>query len=117
MLMNHKNFHFTQISDNTNDVIFLKSPKTIIFGSFLTIFGQFCPMGIFSNPKNLALSHKAIYGPPTPRSVSEKTNYPIPTKPMDRQKDRQKDGQTLFLIGPFLLGLGVQKELMLLYLL
>ena len=29
MLMNHKNFHFTQIPDKTNDMIFLKSPKTI----------------------------------------------------------------------------------------
>ena len=29
MLMNHKNFHFTQIPDKTNDVIFLKSPKTM----------------------------------------------------------------------------------------
>ena len=29
MLMNHKNFHFTQIPDKTNDMIFLKSPKTL----------------------------------------------------------------------------------------
>ena len=29
MLMNHKNFHFTQIADKTNDMIFLKSPKTM----------------------------------------------------------------------------------------
>ena len=27
MLMNRKNFHFTQIPDTTNDVIFLKSSK------------------------------------------------------------------------------------------
>ena len=27
MLMNHKNFHSTQIPDKTNDVIFLNSPK------------------------------------------------------------------------------------------
>ena len=40
MLMNHKNFHFTQIPDKTNDMIFLKSPRTI--------FGHFCPLGIFS---------------------------------------------------------------------
>ena len=43
-LMNHKIFHFTQIPDNNNDVIFLKSPKTIILGHF----GHFCPMEIFS---------------------------------------------------------------------
>ena len=29
MLMNHRNFHFTQIPDKTNDGIFLKSPETI----------------------------------------------------------------------------------------
>ena len=29
MLMNHENFHFTQIRDKTNDMIFLKSPKTM----------------------------------------------------------------------------------------
>ena len=27
MLLSHKNFHFTQIPDKTNDVMFLKSPK------------------------------------------------------------------------------------------
>ena len=34
MLMNHKNFHFTQIPDKTNDVIFLKSPKAMFLGHF-----------------------------------------------------------------------------------
>ena len=34
MLMNHKNFHFTQIPEKTNDVIFLKSPKTMFLGHF-----------------------------------------------------------------------------------
>ena len=34
MLMNHKNFHFTQIPDKTNDMIFLKSPKTMFLGHF-----------------------------------------------------------------------------------
>ena len=48
MLMNHKNFRFTQIPPKTNDMIFLKSPKTLFWGPFLTIFGRFCPMGIFS---------------------------------------------------------------------
>ena len=43
MLMNHKNFHFTQIPDKTNDVIFLKSPKTMFLGHFwlfLVIFAR-----------------------------------------------------------------------------
>ena len=30
MLMNHKNFRFTQIPDKTNDMIFLKSPKALL---------------------------------------------------------------------------------------
>ena len=33
MLMNHKNFHSTQIPDKTNDAIFL-SPKTMFLGHF-----------------------------------------------------------------------------------
>ena len=37
MLMNHKNFRFTQIPDKTNDM-FLKSPKTLFLGHFLVIF-------------------------------------------------------------------------------
>ena len=41
MLMNHKNFDFTQIPNKTNDMIFLKSPKTMFLG-------HFCRMGIFS---------------------------------------------------------------------
>ena len=32
MLMNHKKFNFTQIPDKTNDVISLKSPRTMILG-------------------------------------------------------------------------------------
>ena len=48
MLMNHKNFRFTQIPDKTDYVIFLNSPKKPFFGPFLTIFGDFYPMGIFS---------------------------------------------------------------------
>ena len=39
MLMNHNKFHFTQIPDKTNNVIFLKSPKTMLldhFWSFLS---------------------------------------------------------------------------------
>ena len=44
MLMSHKNFDFTQITDKTNAVIFLKGPKTI----FWAIFDHFDLMGIFS---------------------------------------------------------------------
>ena len=47
MLMNHKNFHFTQIPDKTNDVIFLKVQKPCFwaifehFRSFLPDWGFF----------------------------------------------------------------------------
>ena len=54
MLINHKNFHFTQIPDKTNDVIFLKSPKTMFLG-ILVIFARW---GFF--PKNPAVTHNFI---------------------------------------------------------
>ena len=34
ILMNHKNFDFTQIPDKTNDVISLKKPETLFLGNF-----------------------------------------------------------------------------------
>ena len=34
MLMNHKNFAFTQIPDKINDVIFLKRQKNMFLGHF-----------------------------------------------------------------------------------
>ena len=37
MLMNHKNVHFIQIPDKTNDLIFLKSPNTMFLGHFWPI--------------------------------------------------------------------------------
>ena len=46
MLMNHKNFHFTQITGKTDDVVFLKSPKTMFFGHFWP-FWPFWPVTQF----------------------------------------------------------------------
>ena len=51
MLMNNKNFHFTQTPDKTNNVIFLKNP----FWSFLAdgIFFQkiqFCHTQLYMGP-------------------------------------------------------------------
>ena len=46
MLMNHKNFHFTQIPDKTNDMIFLKSPETMFWGRFWPTW-LFLPDGYF----------------------------------------------------------------------
>ena len=59
MLMKHKNLDFTQIPDKTNDVIFLKSPKTM-FGA---IFDHFLPGGNFF--QKIQLSHTTIFGPVT----------------------------------------------------
>ena len=89
MLMNHKNFHFTQIPDKTNDVIFLKSPKTMFLG-ILVIFARW---GFF--PKNPAVTHNYIWAPNTMLSF-RKTNEPIPRKLTDRRKDGRKEGGTLF---------------------
>ena len=43
----HKNFLFKQILDKTNDMIVLKSPKSMFLGHFLTIFWSFLPDGDF----------------------------------------------------------------------
>ena len=90
MLMNHKNFCFTQFPDKTNDVIFLKSPKTLFLEHFWPLLVIFAQWGFFA--KNLALSQITIYRPLTPCQVSEKTNEPI----LRKFTDRRKDGWTLF---------------------
>ena len=63
MLMNRKNFHFTQIPDKINDVIFLKRLKTM----FLGLFWPFLPDGDFFQ-KNLAATHNYIWVPNTMKS-------------------------------------------------
>ena len=55
MLMNHNNFHFTQIPDKTNDLIFLKSPKTM----FSDHFWSFLPNGNFF--QKIRLCHVQLY--------------------------------------------------------
>ena len=59
MLMNHKNFDFTQIPDKTNDVIFLKSPKTMSFGHFW----PFLPGGDFFQKIQLCHTHNYLWTP------------------------------------------------------
>ena len=59
MLMNHKNFDFTQIPGKTNDIIFLKSPKTMFWGHFW----PFLPDRDFF--QKMQLSHTTIYEAPT----------------------------------------------------
>ena len=109
MLMNHKNFHFTQISDKTNDMVFLKSPKTMFLGHFWPFF----PDGDFF--QKIRLPHATIYGPLTPCHIwtpktpntkfSEK-NWANPEKTYGQTEgwmERQKDGRTdlFFFVGAF----------------
>ena len=58
MLMNHRNFDLTQIPDKTNDVVFLKSPKTMFLGHFW----PFLPDGEFF--QKIQLSHTELYMDP-----------------------------------------------------
>ena len=70
MLMNHKNFRFTQIPDKTNDTIFLKSPKTLFLGHvwpFLVIFARW-----FFFQKNPAVTRNYIWAPNTMLSFRKK---------------------------------------------
>ena len=55
MLMNHKNFHFAQIPDKINDMIFLKSPKNMFLGHFW----QFLADGDFF--RKIRLCHTQLY--------------------------------------------------------
>ena len=68
MLMNHKNFHFTQIPDKTNDMIFLKSPKTLL----LDHFWPFLPNGDFFPKKSSSVTHNYIWAPNTMLSFRKK---------------------------------------------
>ena len=58
MLMDHKNFDFTQIPDKTNDIIFLKSPKAMFLGHFWS----FLPDGDFF--QKIRLCHTQLYMDP-----------------------------------------------------
>ena len=58
MSMNHKNFRFTQIPDKTNDMIFLKSSKTLFLGHFWPFLVIFAWWRFF--PKNPAVTHNYI---------------------------------------------------------
>ena len=64
MLMNHKNLCLTQIPDKTNDMIFLKSPKTLFLAHFWPFLAISAQWGFY--PKNQVLSQTTIYGPLTP---------------------------------------------------
>ena len=62
ILMNHKNFCFTQIPDKHNNMIFLKSPKLLFldhFWPFLVIFAQWR----FFFKKLGSVTHNYIHNP------------------------------------------------------
>ena len=67
MLMDHKNFHFTQIPDKTNNTIFLKTMSLGHFRPFLVIFARWA----FFPKKSGSVTHNYIW-PLTPWEVSEK---------------------------------------------
>ena len=60
MLINHKNFHFPQITDKPNDVIFLKSPKTMFLGHFWLFLVIFAWWGFFPK-KSGSVSYNYIW--------------------------------------------------------
>ena len=92
MLMNHKNFHLTQISDKSNDIIFLKSPKTMFFGPVLTIFGHFCLVEI-SSKKSSSVTHNYIWALKTMLRFRKKL---MSQSQENLWTDERTDGQTLF---------------------
>ena len=63
MLKNQKNFHFKQIPDKTNDMVFLKSPKTMFWAIFDHSW-SFLPNGDFF--QKIRLSQTTIFGLLTP---------------------------------------------------
>ena len=82
MLMNHKNFCFTEIPDKTNDVIFLKSPKPLF---------------------KLWLTRGTIYDPLIPCKFRGGEKTTLMSQFQDNLRtDGKIEGQALFyFIGPF----------------
>ena len=105
MLIKHKNFYFTQIPDKTNDIIFLKSPKTMILGHFWPFFVIFVWWDFF---KKMQLCHTKLYvAPNTMLSFRKKLlGQSWENVWIDRRMDRRMDRP--YFIGPFWPRLGVQ---------
>ena len=91
MLRNHKNFHFTQIPDKNNDVIFLKSPKTLFFSYFLPFLVIFARWGFF--PK-IRLCHTQLYRDPWHHAKFQKKLMRQFRESL--RTDGRTDGQTQF---------------------
>ena len=96
MLMNHKNFRFTQIPDKTNDMIFLKSPKTLFLGQFWPFLFIFAWWWFF--PKNPAVTGNYICAPNIMLSFRKKLMSQFLEKVWtDEWKDRLTRVATLFM--------------------
>ena len=109
MLTNHKNFHFTQIPDKTNDAIFLKSPKTMFWAIFHH-FWSFLTNGDFFQKIRLC---SCIWAPNTMLSKFQKKLISQSQENLqtDGKMDERTKGRTdrPYFIGPFQLRLGVQQ--------
>ena len=86
-------FIIEQIQSKLMTKFFSKFKKPV-FGQFFFHFPNFWGKKIFL--ENPDLPHTTSYGFLTPCQNLEKTNYAIPRKHPNRQKDGWKDGQTLF---------------------
>ena len=84
MLKDRINFHFTPTPDKPNNLIFLKSPKNLVFWPFLTEF--------FSK-KSCSDTCYWIWAPSTILSF-KKTNEPILRKRTDRLSGGRRDART-----------------------
>ena len=103
MLMNNKNFHFTQIPDKINDMIFLKSPKIMFLGHF----GPFLPNAdVF---QKIQLCHTQLYMAPNIKLSLRKNIRANPKKTY-----RQTEGVTdrPYFTGPFQPRPGIQQLLL-----
>ena len=112
ILMNHNNFRFARIPDKNNNVIFLKSPKTLFFGYFWPFLGHFCPMGLFSK-RSGPVTHNFIWAPNTMLSFKKKlmSQFRENLRTDGRWMEGRTEGQTDWpnFIGPFRPRPGVQK--------
>ena len=97
MLMNHRNFRFTQIPDKTNDVILLQSPVTMFLGLFLPFLVIFARWGFF--PKKPSSATQLYMVPNTTLSFRKKWANSEKTSRTDRRTDKRSDRP--YFIGPF----------------
>ena len=104
--MNHKNFHFTKISDKTNGVIFLKVQKPCFWAIF-DHFWSFLPDEDFF--KNSGCQTQLYKDPQDHVKFQKKLMTQLRE---NLQRDRRTDGRTdrPCFIEPFQQRLGVQKE-------